>query len=55
MKPKVFTELLNNILSQPQLLKDNNKFFSETSANFLNIPYDIRIIQKHLILNYRNI
>ncbi len=38
MKPKVFTLLLDNIL------KDKNEYFSETTANVLNIPYDIRSI-----------
>ncbi len=41
---KVFTSLLDNILQQPNILKDKNKYFNETTANFLNIPYDIRSI-----------
>eukprot|EP00486_Rosalina_sp_Unknown_P004650 CAMPEP_0201570390 /NCGR_PEP_ID=MMETSP0190_2-20130828/12638_1 /ASSEMBLY_ACC=CAM_ASM_000263 /TAXON_ID=37353 /ORGANISM="Rosalina sp." /LENGTH=795 /DNA_ID=CAMNT_0047993885 /DNA_START=81 /DNA_END=2468 /DNA_ORIENTATION=+ len=42
MTPKVFTQLMDNILSNPEILKSEQ--FGEKTANFLSIPYDIRSI-----------
>lgn len=42
MTPKVFSELIGNILQNPSILKNNK--FGEKTANFLSIPYDIRSI-----------
>ena len=45
MTPKVFSELIGNILANPSLLKSVQ--FGEKTANFLSIPYDIRAIVQY--------
>eukprot|EP01084_Bolivina_argentea_P067889 123568_1 len=46
MHPNVFTSLLDNIL-QTSILKDKKLFFSETTANFFNIPCEIRSVLQY--------
>ena len=45
MTPKVFTSLIDHVLMEPALLKDSK--YGQTTANFLNIPYDIRSIVEY--------